>query len=400
AMGAFGLYTSAKGLPAAVRGPSGARVPAGAQAMYSPDGRTITGYQVPASGGNPAQVLDANGRVTGSIEGGPRSSLNDPKSAAPTRADQQRSRAKSACLSAAMFGAMTGIRAISMKGQGRTKDQACQAVRDLAAAGALDLPVTPSGLPDSSSGLSGGTESGSYGGAGGSESGAGGSGSPSDASGSTAGLSTSAIRDPNNMLATTPYGGCMGETACRNAALSEGSKPPRSEIAAADVNALKQSGLDRLLAPKAAELDMDKIEKQLASGGNLGGAVGAAMGGGAPLGAALGQLVNAAMADAEKLGTAYASGNPGLGAGGPTGDGAPMGLLGDQALGAASQTDFQKAPSLLGDGSCPADDIWHTNCAPNTTIFTIVSEKLMRSHDRVEKLPWARPINRELSSSP
>jgi hypothetical protein len=181
---------------------------------------------------------------------------------------------------------------------------------------------------------------------------------------------------------------CVTDRSCVSAALS----------GSLEGGLLRSSGLVEGLAPRAAALKMDQVERHLASGGSADALIGMAMGGsGGKVGAELASLAKATETDGEKLSGAAV---PGFSASGAV---AQAEALHEQIPAeslAAEPSTTAYMPSHTQRGSvptCSVDDIWHSKCDGNPSIFEIVSGRINQVNDRIEKLGWSTQLNRRLS---
>jgi hypothetical protein len=325
--------------------------------------------------------------------------LKGQKVGAPGSASQKKA-GKQACISAAVFGAMTGIRAYSIHQQGKTKQNACDAVKQLAtSAFAPGFAVTNPGYgsTSSTSGSSSSTTTGTT------------TGPPvqTNANGLTTG---SAVRtnvamlgdgscDPtNNPLCFNCKSGATCAHALSNAVGT-------NSQAATDGGLLTSSGLAQALAPQVAGLPLDQMQKHIENGGTADQLIQSALrGGGGDFGNAVAALAKQAQQDAPNLGVSGTLASTPMGGGsmpggqarGEEGDNA-FKLMGqnDGSLGGQNSADFTKGPALNGAEIGSDGDIWHSHFSGS--IFEIVSHKISKTRDRVDDVDYALPMNRALA---
>jgi|GEM_PF-3697587 len=266
-------------------------------------------------------------------------------------------RGKHACRGAIIFGALAGIRAYSMSQSKKTSNKACEEVKKLFSSA---LVADPNGFQDFNytNGAPSGSGSNNSSASGNSGRGSGGSGANSGGTGGRSGRPTANQSFPDGFA-----------------------EVPQEAMAAVDGQMLSRSGLDKILAAKAAEVDTDAMIAA-AEAGDLAGYLSPGMGG-SEVGNAIASLSDVAFANPPNMmidspqstGTMYAQGGGSAPAAKPAAEaGGLFGGLGGLFGGGknAAQPDRQ-----IAFDQNPETDIWHTHTDQN--IFQIVSGRIGKS---------------------
>jgi hypothetical protein len=264
----------------------------------------------------------------------------------------------SSCVTAVAMALTTIIRGVNIGFAEGAKSKAQEEIDKLAAGGGV---VGGSQIPDTNRGNFNQNFGSGGGGSGGSTTGAGGGG------GGGGGATDSPTIDPENPLGNSSFAS-----------------------AGKDSNALRQSGLDKIAAPKANELLKNGLIDQLKKSGAAAALAANLPADSGSFGEGIAALGRAAESDkdflkqaAADLGITAAVGGMGGGAGGGGGGGASnpfAGLLGGAQTGKA---DAQASGLKFGNGPAPQKlDIYHTGSP--LSIFEIVSGKIETVRDRVQ----------------
>jgi|GEM_PF-2478641 len=267
-----------------------------------------------------------------------------------------------ACQATVFFAIMSATRAANIGAQSQARSKTCENIKNLQGNQAV------AGLSVNAPGRGGNTAAG--GGKGGSNAGSG-----------------PATNLAENQLACIQS---QSISACGSTA----------QASSAEAGVLDTSGLSKHLAPQAADLlkNLDVAAKNQGSGGGGGGALGGALSG-LPANMKASLLDLAAMTDmgnGNVAGGVYSGGGGGSHSGGGSSSELSFpGLFGAAASGSGSGT----GPMLsFKEASAGENDIFHSNS--NLSLFQIVSKKLTKVNDRLDRLDWSTPLNRALAGLP
>jgi hypothetical protein len=292
-------------------------------------------------------------------------SPTDATQSAGGQTDQSKADAKMACVSAAMFAVLAGLRYKNIDSMKKTKDDACKSVTQLASSAAGTMPAVSQVNPLFPSGGSSIRGGGGFGTGG------------SSVGGGVASFSNAA----QNGLQ------CIQAQGLTNCAIGGA-----STAGAMDANLLGRSGLDRFAAPMAQRLDFNGLKKSIESGNaTAGGLMAGATGGGSGAAGEFGKgLATLAQASFESkifdsiglgAGTAYAGGGGGGGGRAPAGDGGMVAALGGLFGGGEHGGAGSQAAAAFANFGNKQADIWHAGSPMN--IFQIVSDKIQKVNYRV-----------------
>lgn len=264
---------------------------------------------------------------------------------------------KMACAEAALMTVMAGMRMKSSQGAKDSKQKACNAIKSLSSnanvvGGANPLVAT--------SGNTGATQ----------------------------------VSDTSATNAPLTDGFATGVTCAKNGLGSGGCGMSGDQMAATDGGNLESTGIAKAVAPLAP--NPDEILRQLDSGASPGAAMGGALGG-LPNSASVSALATAAGDHAAEIGVPKSGAVESAGGGGGASKTEEFHMsfgAGAAAGSAEPELKFSAPAPEVGESG----DIWHAG-SPNS-IFEIITQKIQKSKDRVEKLEWQTPLNRALAGLP
>ncbi len=256
---------------------------------------------------------------------------------------------KAACTAAVMFGVLTGMRAKNIKNAGKTKADSCENIKSLMSSSGAIVDT----------GYNGGDYS-----------------------------------VASQYGANSGYSGGNTNSSSNGINFSNGTIPP-DQAASVDAQMLSKSGLDKMLYPRAKNINPDTLLKA-AENGTLGAMMGGSLGSqGGQFGSALGHSTQAGFDESHLL--AAVNPNPGISVASISGGGGGASAGGgknpfdsmmaglDAARDPASDAAAQEGGLTSFEGNSDESDIWHSRS--NENLFQIISGRIGKSSSKM-RLPF------------